>query len=98
MAKKKTTKKTSKKTSNKTTKKAGRKAAKKAGSKKKKSKSVKKKSSQKKASKKRPGLYVNIHKAQRRAKRGGKSVRQKGEAGAPSDSAFSKAKKTAKKK
>lgn len=52
----------------------------------------------KKASKKKPGLYANIHKAQERAKRGGRPVRKKGEKGAPTDKAFKKAKKTAKKK
>ena len=52
----------------------------------------------KKASKKKPGLYANIHKAQERAKRGGKPVRKKGEAGAPKASDFKKSEKTAKKK
>lgn len=51
----------------------------------------------KKASKK-PGLYANIHKAQERAKHGGRPVRKKGAKGAPTDAAFKKAKKTAKKK
>lgn len=49
-------------------------------------------------SKKRPGLYANIHKAQERAKHGGRPVRKKGEPGAPTEAAFKKAKKTAKKK
>jgi hypothetical protein len=52
----------------------------------------------KKTSKKKPGLYANIHKAQERAKRGGRPVRKKGEKGAPTDKAFKKAAKTAKKK
>lgn len=52
----------------------------------------------KKKTTKKPGLYANIHKAQNRAKRGGRPVRKKGEAGAPTDKAFKKAKKTAKKK
>lgn len=47
--------------------------------------------------KKKQGLYANIHKAQERAKHGGKPVRKKGEAGAPTDKDFAKAKKTAKK-
>lgn len=51
----------------------------------------------KKRSKKKPGLYANIHKAQQRAKRGGRPVRKKGEPGAPTDKAFRKAKRTAKK-
>ena len=51
----------------------------------------------KKASKKKPGLYANIHKAQERAKRGGRPTRKKGQAGAPKDSDFAKAKKTKKK-
>lgn len=51
----------------------------------------------KKVSKKKPGLYANIHKVQERAKRGGRPVRKKGEAGAPTQAAFKKSKKTAKK-
>ncbi len=42
------------------------------------------------------GLYANIHKAQERAKHGGKAVRKKGDEGAPTDSAFRKAARTAK--
>jgi hypothetical protein len=52
----------------------------------------------KRTSKKRPGLYANIHKAQARAKRGGRSVRKKGEPGAPTDAAFKKAARTRKKR
>ena len=63
-----------------------------------KKKSTKKKSSKKKSSKKKPGLYANIHKAQERAKRGGRKTRKKGQKGAPTDAAFRKSKKTAKKK
>ncbi len=48
--------------------------------------------------KKKVGLYANIHKAQERAKHGGKKVRKKGAKGAPTAKAFKKAKKTAKKK
>jgi hypothetical protein len=48
--------------------------------------------------KKRPGLYENIHRAQKRAERGGRPVRKKGEPGAPTDKAFRKAKRTAKKR
>ncbi len=51
----------------------------------------------KKASKKKPGLYANIHKAQERAKRGGRPVRKKGEKGAPTAKAFKQSEKTAKK-
>lgn len=47
--------------------------------------------------KKKVGLYANIHKAQERAKRGGRPVRKKGEEGAPTAKDFKKAKKTAKK-
>lgn len=57
----------------------------------------KKTAKKKKASKKKPGLYANIHKAQKRAKKGGRPVRKKGQKGAPTDAAFRKAKKTAKK-
>ena len=64
----------------------------------KKKKKAKKKSSKKSSKKEKPGLYANIHKAQRRAKRGGRPVRKKGQKGAPTNKAFRKAKKTAKKK
>ena len=47
--------------------------------------------------KKKPGLYANIHKAQERAKHGGRPVRKKGEKGAPTEAAFRKSAKTAKK-
>ena len=43
------------------------------------------------------GLYANIHKAQERAKHGGKPVRKKGDKGAPTEKAFRNAAKTAKK-
>lgn len=52
---------------------------------------MKKKTSRRKHAKKRPGLYANIHKAQQRAKHGGRPVRKKGEKGAPTDAAFRKA-------
>ncbi len=52
----------------------------------------------KKKAKKKPGLYANIHKAQERAKRGGKPVRKKGAKGAPTAKAFKDSAKTAKKK
>lgn len=55
---------------------------------------AKKKSSRKK----KTGLYANIHKAQERARRGGRPVRKKGEPGAPTNKAFARAKRTAKKK
>lgn len=48
--------------------------------------------------KKKAGLYANIHKAQQRAKHGGRPVRKKGEKGAPTEDAFREAAKTAKKK
>ena len=51
----------------------------------------------KKSSSKKPGLYANIHKAQERAKRGGKPTRKKGAKGAPTAGDFKKSKKTAKK-
>ena len=57
-----------------------------------KKKAVKKKSIRKAA--KKPGLYTNIHEAQKRAKRGGKPVRKKGAKEAPKNSDFPKAKKT----
>ena len=61
-------------------------------------KKVTKKSSKKKATKKKQaGLYANIHKAQLRAKKGGRKVRAKGEKGAPAEASFKKAAKTAKK-
>ena len=49
------------------------------------------------ATKKKPGLYANIHKAQQRAKRGGRPVHKKGDPKAPTDKDFAKAKRTAKK-
>ena len=55
------------------------------------------KKKKKKASKKM-GLYANIHKAQKRAAKGGKPVRKKGAKGSPTAAAFKKSKKTAKKK
>ena len=59
-----------------------------------KKKAAKKKSSKKKASgKKKPGLWANIHKAQARAKKGGKPTRKKGQKGAPTDKAIKKASK-----
>lgn len=64
-------------------------------------KKTKKSKTKKKASKstgKKPGLYANIHKAQARAKKGGRPVRKKGAKGAPTEADFRKAKKTAKKK
>jgi hypothetical protein len=48
------------------------------------------------ASKKKTGLYANIHKAQKRAAKGGRPVRKKGEKGAPTEKAFAKAAKTRK--
>ena len=56
------------------------------------------KKSKKKASKKKPGLYANIHKAQERAKHGGRPVRKKGDKGAPTAKAFKKSARTAKKR
>ena len=45
------------------------------------------------------GLYANIHKKRKRIAEGSKEkMRKPGTAGAPTDSAFAKAKKTAKKK
>lgn len=52
----------------------------------------------KKTGKKKQGLYANIQKAQKREKAGGRKTRKKGAAGAPTNAAFKKAKKTAKKK
>ena len=72
--------------------KKAKKATKKSG------KKTAKKASKKSGGKKKPGLYANIHKAQERAKRGGKPVRKKGEAGAPTEKAFKKSARTAKKK
>ncbi len=60
-------------------------------------KSTTKKKSAKKKSAKKPGLYANIHKAQKRAKRGGSKVRKKGAKGAPTAKAFRESAKTAKK-
>lgn len=48
--------------------------------------------------KKKKGLYANIHAAQKRANAGGRPVRKKGAKGAPKNSDFKKAAKTAKKK
>ena len=60
-------------------------------------KKVSTKSSKKKSGKIKPaGLYANIHKAQLRAKKGGKKVRAKGDKGAPSAASFKKAARTAK--
>ncbi len=56
-----------------------------------------KKSGKKKSGKKKPGLYANIHKAQKRAKSGGRKTRKKGAAGAPTNKDFKNAEKTAKK-
>jgi hypothetical protein len=50
------------------------------------------------ATKKKPGLYANIHKAQKRAAKGGRPVRKKGAKGAPTEKAFKQSAKTAKKK
>jgi hypothetical protein len=47
---------------------------------------------------KKRGLYDNIHRAQERAKHGGRPVRKKGEKGAPTDEAFRKAAQTAKRR
>ena len=55
------------------------------------------KKSRKKKAAKRPGLYANIHEAQERAKRGGRPVRKKGDEGAPTEEAFRKSARTAKK-
>ena len=46
----------------------------------------------------RPGLYANIHAKRRRIARGsGETMRSKGDSGAPTDSNFKRAAKTAKK-
>lgn len=50
-----------------------------------------------KAAQPKPGLYANIHKAQKRAKAGGRPVKKKGDSKAPTDKDFAKAKRTAKK-
>ena len=64
-----------------------------------KKKAAKKKTSKKKASgKKKPGLWANIHKAQERAKKGGRPTRKKGQKGAPTDKAIKKTQKTTSKK
>jgi len=47
---------------------------------------------------KKQGLYDNIHRAQERARKGGRPVRKKGEPGAPTDKAFREAAKTARKR
>ena len=81
-------KKTAKKTSKKKT-------AKKSASSKK--KTTKKKAGKKKSSKK-PGLWANIHKAQARAKKGGRPTRKKGQKGAPTDKSIKKAQSKSRKK
>ena len=48
--------------------------------------------------KKKSGLYANIHKAQQRAKSGGRPVRKKGELKAPTELDFAHSKRSAKKK
>ena len=63
-----------------------------------KKKTKKKTAKKKKKASKKPGLYANIHKAQERAKRGGRPVRKKGQKGAPTAKAFRKAAKTRKKR
>ena len=63
-----------------------------------KKKTAMRKTTKKKSSKKRPGLYANIHKAQERAKHGGRPVRKKGEKGAPTAKQFKNSAKTAKKR
>ena len=64
-----------------------------------KKKATKKSATKKKSSsKKKPGLWANIHKAQNRAKHGGRPVRKKGEAGAPTEKSIEKSKKTTRKK
>jgi len=57
-----------------------------------------KKKAAKKKKKKSPGLWANMHKAQKRAKKGGRPVRKKGQKGAPTDKAIKKAKSTSRKK
>jgi|TARA_R110000782_G_scaffold267075_1_gene362105 hypothetical protein len=47
----------------------------------------------------KPGLYANIHAKKKRIKAGsGETMRKKGSKGAPTNKAFKKSKKTAKKK
>ena len=49
--------------------------------------------------KKKPGLYANIHAKRKRIKAGsGESMRKPGSKGAPTQKAFKRAKKTAKRK
>ncbi len=50
------------------------------------------------AKKKKPGLYANINKAKKAAKKGGRPVRKKDESGAPTAKDFTKSKRTAKKR
>lgn len=51
------------------------------------------------AKKSKPGLYANIHAKRKRIKAGsGEKMRKPGSKGAPTDKAFRKAAKTAKKK
>jgi len=51
------------------------------------------------ASKKRPGLYRNIHRKRKRIKAGsGEKMRKKGAKGAPTNTNFKRAAKTAKKR
>ena len=45
------------------------------------------------AKKKKRGLYDNIHRAQKRAAKGGRPVRKKSAKGAPTSKAFAKSKK-----
>jgi len=47
----------------------------------------------------KPGLYANIHKKRERIRKGsGEKMRKPGSKGAPTNSAFRKAKRTAKKR
>lgn len=51
------------------------------------------------AKSKKPGLYANIHAKRKRIKKGsGESMRQPGSKGAPTDKAFKRSAKTAKKR
>lgn len=51
------------------------------------------------AKKKKPGLYANIHAKRKRIKAGsGEKMRKPGTKGAPTNKAFRRSKKTAKKK
>lgn len=51
------------------------------------------------AKKKKPGLYANIHAKRKRIKAGsGEKMRKPGSKGAPTNKAFKRSKKTAKKK